>query len=125
MNLISALNNKKKLLGWITVFLTVLVLIVNLTEQVPPRNSSLDFIVIFIVYVWFSTVILQGIVLSFLKRFVLGIGVIVLFPISIFVSPHFFELTGFRLELLLVVQMTLQFLIPISSSVYLIRKSSE
>lgn len=125
MNLISALNNKKKLLGWVTVFLTVLVLIVNLTERVPPRNSSLDFIVTFIVYCWFSSVILQGIVLSFLKRFVFGIGVIVLFLISIFLSPHFFGLTGFILELLLVVQMTLQFLIPISPSAYLIRKSSE
>jgi len=119
----SVKSKQLKFLGWLTAFLTVLALTFELVKYVPPSDSIIDIIITLFVYLFFISVILEGVAFLFLKQFTLGIFVLVVFPTSVFLSPHFFDISDILISILGSIRVVIQYLIPIGCSFYLIKKT--
>jgi len=101
---------KKVILGYTTILLTLIVF------GFEERDVAVNAFHITVLIVWVITVIGEAVVLLFLKKWGLGLSVLVLFPISLFLP----DLISNYPEITYKAQLLIWFIIPLFASLFLI-----
>ena len=101
---------KKVILGYTTLLLTLIILVFE------DRDIDVNTFHIVIFISWVVTLVSEAIVLLFLRKWGLGLSVLILFPLSLFLS----DLINYNPEIVYKAQLLLWFILPSFASLFLI-----
>ena len=101
---------KKTILGSVTLLLTIIIL------GFEERDVAVNALHMIVIISWVITVVTEAIVLLFLRKWRLGLSVLILFPLSLFLP----DLINYNPEIVYKAQLLLWFILPSFASLFLI-----